>query len=69
MKRIKLKEVNLTHYLSGDLGWTSQGMGAPKAMLENKDSKLYYIGKCIIDGDMFMIRDMGTILIYKGELL
>jgi len=57
------KPVEFTHYLNGSNGWTLTGRGP------SKNNKVFYLGKCKTNGDMFMDADSyGTICIFKGYL-
>lgn len=56
------KPVEFTHSLSGGEGWV---MCASKP--EEYD-KIYYLGKCTGDGDMFSATAAGYIFIFKGHL-
>ena len=57
------KPVEFTHYLNESNGWTSGGRGP------SKKNKVFYLGKCATNGDMFMDTDSyGTICIFKGHL-
>jgi hypothetical protein len=58
------KDIQFTHYLNGTGGWQ---ISHPKY---DEYSKVVYLGKCNIDGDMFAayFREEETIAIYKGYL-
>lgn len=54
------KETVFTHYLYGRGGWE-------KATTQPKEfTKVLYLGKCKVDGDMFAIYESDLIDIYKG---
>lgn len=57
-----LKPIEFTHYLDVSVGWTS-AIKDP-----SKFGKIVYLGKCILDGDMFAIYEGCCIEIYKGHL-
>ena len=58
-----LKPIELTHVMNVSKGWVS--CKAP----ENVSVVVSYLGKCTMDGDMFMTtNDKGYINIYRGRL-
>lgn len=59
----QLKPVEFTHYLNVHSGWKT-----PKSK-PNQYKEVIYLGKCNLDGDMFLAKsDNGTIEIFKGHL-
>lgn len=57
------KKVEFTHYLNGNNGWVNSCRGP------SINNKVFYLGKCNTNGDMFMDTDSyGTICIFKGHL-
>jgi hypothetical protein len=57
----ELERVGVTHTLTGIKGWINDnGFDLP--------AKIYYLGKCATDGDIFMERTERYISIYKGHL-
>lgn len=56
----KGKKTVFTHILHTDHGWT-EASSFPEVYDE-----VYYMGKCTIDGDMFFVKEDGTIEIFKG---
>lgn len=56
------KPVEFTHYLDGAKGFVGNLKG-PKDF-----TKIVYLGKCNIDGDMFAAYIGGDICLYKGHL-
>ena len=56
------KPVEFTHILSVSDGWE-------KSFLNPNDfDKIVYLGKCVIDGDMFATYVKGSIGIHKGHI-
>jgi len=58
------KGIEFTHYLNGKEGWKKSNSNF------DEYSKVVYLGKCDIDGDMFAgyFKQAETIVIYKGNL-
>jgi hypothetical protein len=58
------KGIEFTHILMGDSGWFERND------LPQTFSKIVYLGKCSVDGDLFAAytKEWGHIIIYKGKL-
>lgn len=58
------KPVEFTHHLHDDKGWVVSFVDNPGDF-----KKIVYLGKCLVDGDMFACYyGSGSISIFKGHL-
>lgn len=57
-----LKPIKFTHYLNGSKGWVNTKTDP------SFYQKVFYLGMCNVDGDLFAAYGDVTISIYKGRL-
>jgi hypothetical protein len=58
------KGIEFTHNLGTSDGWHKSRVKSSNPRIE----KIVYLGKCVVDGDMFAVYSSDGIGIYKGNL-
>lgn len=65
LKEQEEKPVEFTHCLNITRGWVTTSFSPS----DNSIRKIFYLGKCAADGDMFVVNNnSGCIVIFKGHL-